>query len=589
MATRLKEVDAVMVGMGWTGSILARELTKAGLNVVGLERGPDRTPGANFTMPSIRDELRYARRGELIQDASLDTVTFRHFAGEEALPMRRWGAFSPGEGVGGAGLHWTGHHWRFLPSDFVLKSQTLARYGRAVIPDYMTIEDWGVTYDELEPHFDRFDKLCGVSGKAGNLRGQIMPGGNPFEGQRSNEYPNKPLKQSLAGEIFEQAAKKFGYHTFPLPASNASAPYINSEGLHIGACQYCGQCVFYGCEANAKASPNICVMPVLQADPKFELRTRAYASRLIYDRAGKKVTGVIYVDMRTGEEYEQPAGLVALCGYVFSNTQFMLLAGIGEPYDVTTGKGAIGRNYCYQTQAGTDAFFEDKFFNPFMQAGGSHTGIDDFNGDNFDHSGLGFLGGGYISCTTGGTQPIGARTMPRGSPSWGEGFKPSLTKWYGRSVRFATQGCGHASRANFLDLDPTYKDVLGRPLIRMTYNDTEDAQKMSTYLLARIKEIADAMRPTQVVQRPRPKLFHTVPGQSTHNTGGTIMGTDPKTTAVNRYLQAWDAHNLFVMGASVFPQNAGYNPTGTVGALAYWSANAITTQYLKSPGPLVQA
>jgi gluconate 2-dehydrogenase alpha chain len=56
---------------------------------------------------------------------------------------------------------------------------------------------------------------------------------------------------------------------------------------------------------------------------------------------------------------------------------------------------------------------------------------------------------------------------------------------------------------------------------------------------------------------------------------------------VNRYLQAWDAHNLFVMGASVFPQNAGYNPTGTVGALAYWSANAITSRYLKSPGPLV--
>jgi gluconate 2-dehydrogenase alpha chain len=94
------------------------------------------------------------------------------------------------------------------------------------------------------------------------------------------------------------------------------------------------------------------------------------------------------------------------------------------------------------------------------------------------------------------------------------------------------------------------------------------------------------MKPTHIQQRPRPKLFHVV-RQSTHNTGGTIMGTDPKATVVNRYLQAWDAHNLFVMGASVFPQNAGYNPTGTVGALAYWSANAITSRYLKSPGPLV--
>jgi gluconate 2-dehydrogenase alpha chain len=191
MATRLKDVDAVMVGMGWTGSILARELTKAGLTVVGLERGPDRVPGDDFVLPTIRDELRYGRRSEFIADNSIETVTFRHFPNENALPMRRWGAFSPGEGVGGAGMHWTGHHWRFLPSDFVLKSHTLARYGAGVIPDYMTIEDWGVTYDELEPFFDRFDKLCGTSGKAGNLRGTIVSGGNPFEGVRSSEYPNR--------------------------------------------------------------------------------------------------------------------------------------------------------------------------------------------------------------------------------------------------------------------------------------------------------------------------------------------------------------------------------------------------------------
>src|SRR5262249_12697811 len=115
MVTRLKEVDAVMVGMGWTGSILARELTKAGLRVVGLERGPDRVPGQDFVLPTIRDELRYARRSELVADNAIETVTFRHFPGERALPIRRWGALSPGEGVAGAGIHWTGHHWRFLP------------------------------------------------------------------------------------------------------------------------------------------------------------------------------------------------------------------------------------------------------------------------------------------------------------------------------------------------------------------------------------------------------------------------------------------------------------------------------------------
>src|SRR5258705_13433097 len=180
----------------------------------------------------------------------------------------------------------------------------------------MTIEDWGVTYDELEPHFDRFDKVCGVSGKAGNLRGAIVPGGNPFEGWRSNEYPNKPLKQSLAGQMFEKAANELGYHPFPLPASNASAPYVNSEGVHIGACEYCGFCTRYGCETNAKASANVCIMPVLRTEPKFELRTRAYVSGLIYDKVTRKVQGVTYTDMLSGQEFEQPAGLVVLCGYV---------------------------------------------------------------------------------------------------------------------------------------------------------------------------------------------------------------------------------------------------------------------------------
>jgi gluconate 2-dehydrogenase alpha chain len=101
--------------------------------------------------------------------------------------------------------------------------------------------------------------------------------------------------------------------------------------------------------------------------------------------------------------------------------------------------------------------------------------------------------------------------------------------------------------------------------------------------------VVKAMNPTSYSLRPRPKNFTVVPYQSTHNTGGTIMGTDPKTSVVNRYLQCWDADNLFIMGASTFPQQPAYNPTGPVGALAYWSAEAIITKYLKSPGPLVHA
>jgi gluconate 2-dehydrogenase alpha chain len=589
MATRLKEVDAVMVGMGWTGAIMARELTKAGLNVVGLERGEDRNPKEEFTLTALRDELKYVQRLELMQDNSIDTITFRNEPSETGLPIRRFGAFLPGEGVGGTGIHWGALHWRFLPQDFRIRSALTEKYGAKAIPDDMTVQDWPVSYDELEPFYDHFDKICGASGQAGNLKGKIVEGGNPFEGARSDHYPNKPIKTGLGPDMFGAAAKRLGYHPFPLPVATSSAPYVNPEGLTLGACEYCGHCNRTACEANAKASPNVNVLPALRADPKFELRTRSFVTRLVYDKAAKKVTGVVYTDMRTGEEFEQPAGIVVLSSYVFGNTQQLLLAGIGEPYDPTTGKGTVGKNYGYQFEAGGDAFFEDKWMNPFIGAPGMSVAIDDFNGENFDHGGLGFFGGGYIAASNGGAPPIGGRAVPHGTPRWGSEWKRATAKWYHHVTRFNTQGSVYANAKNFMDLDPTYKDALGRPMIRLTYNGTDNDHKMSRFLVAKLEGIIKEMNPTHYEVHGRPKNFTIVPYQSTHNTGGTMMGADPKSSAVNRYLQAWDAHNLFVLGASVFPQQHGYNPTGTVGALAYWSAKAVTTQYLKNPGPLVHA
>ena len=589
MVTILKEVDAVMVGMGLTGGILAKELTLAGLSVVGLERGPDRKPREEYVLPRIRDELKYQSRMELMADNSIDTITFRNNSDQMALPIRRWGAFLPGEGVGGTSNHWGGLHWRFLPTDFRIRSALSEKYGAKAIPADMTIQDWPVSYDELEPYFDRFDKLCGTSGKAGNLSGRKIDGGNIFEGPRSNEYPSKPLKSSPGGEMFAQAVKSTGYHPFPAPFAAPSAAYTNVYGVTLGACEYCGFCGRNSCEANAKASSTINIMPVLRNDPKFELRTRAFVSKLLYDKQAKRVTGVLYTDMKTGEEYEQPASLVVLSAFVLGNTHMMLYSGIGEPYDHGTGEGLVGRNYCYQFESGATAFFADRELNPYMGAPGDAVVFDDLNGENFDHSDLGFFGGGYIRGGSGGAPPISGRAVPEGTPKWGAEWKKQTVNWYYHVVDFNTQGSVYANRENYLDIDPTYKDSLGRPLLRMTYNGTDNDHKMSHYLLAKLETVIKAMNPTHYEIRQRPRNFTVVPYQSTHNTGGTIMGASPANSVVNRYLQAWDAHNLFIMGASVFPQQHGYNPTGTLGALAYWSADKIKKDYLKNPGPLVQA
>ncbi|MDU7522247.1 MAG: GMC family oxidoreductase, partial [Roseomonas mucosa] len=128
---RLPRKDAVIVGLGWTGAIMGYELCQAGLEVVALERGPWRDTSTDFNIGTAPDELRYAIRNELFSQPAQDTVTARNNPSQRALPIRNWGSFLPGNGVGGAGIHWNGHTWRFMPSDFRLRSHLTERYGAA--------------------------------------------------------------------------------------------------------------------------------------------------------------------------------------------------------------------------------------------------------------------------------------------------------------------------------------------------------------------------------------------------------------------------------------------------------------------------
>src|SRR5258705_11786 len=147
------------------------------MHVVALERGGMRSTNPDFAIPQIRDELKYAVRNALMQNPARDTLTFRHSQSEAALPMRQLGSFLPGEGLGGAGVHWNGVTWRWLPWDHEPRKRTVASYGAAAAPPEMQLQDLGLTYDELEPYYDKFEYTCGVSGKAGNIRGTNQEGG----------------------------------------------------------------------------------------------------------------------------------------------------------------------------------------------------------------------------------------------------------------------------------------------------------------------------------------------------------------------------------------------------------------------------
>jgi len=587
MATKLKPVDIAIVGLGWAGGIVAKELAATGLKIVAFERGGPRATNPDFMAPQVHDELRYWRRHELIQNLRKETLTFRNDPSQLALPMRQLGSFLPGEGVGGAGTHWSGLHWRWTEWEHKMYSGTVAKHGRGIIPAEMNLQDWPVDYHELEPYYDKFEKVCGTSGKAGNLQGRKIDGGNIFEAPRANEFPNPPLTQSHNMVLFEQAARNLGYHPFPVPASNASRPYVNPDGIAIGQCHYCGFCTAYGCEANAKASPHFTVIPLAYKNPNFEARTNSYVMKVNLDSRRKRAVSVTYLDAG-GREFEQPADLVILAAYVFGNVHLMLHSQIGKPYDFKRNTGVVGRNYAYQSMGGVAALFpKDTYFNPFMGSGALGTWIDDFNSDNPDFAKLGFIGGGGISSGSNSGAPISRHPTAPGSPRWGKGWKKAVVETYHRMTTVGNQGSVMSYRQNYLDLDPTYTDSFGRPMLRLTFDWQENEFRQMEFAADICANIAKEMGAEQVLSRRGRGRYSIVPYQTTHNTGGTVFGDDPRTSALNKYLQSWDVSNVFVVGSSAFPQNAGRNPTGPVGALAYRLADTLKDRYLKRPERLV--
>lgn len=583
------KADVVIVGMGWAGSVMAEELTRAGLNVVGIERGAWRDTSTDFPVAIDPDELRFHTRRKILQPMSVETTTFRNRSDQLAAPVRNWSAYQFGWNVGGAGTHWAGMSWRFTPWDFEVATQTRERYGAKRMAG-LQLQDWGVTYDEMEPFYDRFERIAGTSGYAGNLNGEKRAGGNVFEGARRRDYPTPPLKDTHWMSKYRKTTENMGYHPFTVPAGNLSQAYVNPLGVSMGPCTYCGFCDFHGCGNFSKSSPQACILPVLMRRPNFTLLTETEVLHAVKHEDGKTVKGVKFIT-QDGVEGFQPADIVCITAYQMDNVRLMLLSGVGEKYDPLTGRGTIGRNYSYQTCSSVTGFFDNEYMNPFIGGGALAVQIDDFNGDNFDHSDLDFIGGaGIMGFSTNGRPIQNMNSLRPGTKRWGSEWKAGYARDYQTAGTIFCQGTSMPMREAYLDLDPNYKDRHGQPLLRLTFDWNQNDKRMAKYVTDRainiMKEVGGQhlMVDNQSVESWNPYKQH-----SSHTIGGAVMGADPRTSALNPYLQSWDAHNLFVVGASAFPNNGGYNPTVTVGALAVRAAQAIHQKYINNPAPLVGA
>lgn len=567
MAKKLDKVDVVTVGVGWTGGIVAAELTKAGYKVVGLERGEEQNTKDFFQL----DELRYDFRQEMMQDLTESTVTYRNNLDQTANPVRDPGDYAAGIDVGGAGVHWGGQVHRYFPYDFEIRSKTIEKYGEDKIPKDMTLQDWGITYDEIEPYYDKMEKTIGASGEEA-----------PFAGERSDSYPTPPHKKTDAMKLFEKASKNLEYHPYVIPSANLSEGYENPDGEKINACQFCAFCSFYGCEHDAKSSPNLTVIPTAKKTGNYELRTGSNVKRIIYE--GNKAKGVIYEDTKTGEEFEQPADIVAMTAFTFNNVRLLLLSEIGTPYNPKTGEGIIGKNYCMHaiTPIESNGFFDEKF-NLYVASDTLGMTLDDFNADNFDHSDLDFIHGGHFEVRSFGNLPIAYNQVPSDTPSWGRDFKENSLYYHNRKINFFSQMFISPHKENYMDLDPTYTDSNGDPLLRITNDHYDNERKISEYLAEKAEKVLKEMG-AQKVDSKSGLGKHAAPQlEWEHDSGGAIMGDDPSNSAVNNYSQMWDMNNLFIFGATVFPQFGPTNPTLTLGALAYRATEGMI-EYLENGG-----
>jgi gluconate 2-dehydrogenase alpha chain len=560
MTQSLPKTDVLIVGLGVAGGIASHVLTKAGLNVVALEAGPWRTK-ADFL--KYYDELQGYPYHNPFADvkANKEIPTWRP---DEKTPVGPLpvGPIVMDNHVGGT-LHWTGQAWRYRVDDFKIRSTTIDKYGEDALPEGSNVADWPVTYEELEPYYEMTEQFVGISGDGGT---------NPFESPRKNDYPMPGLRRSGLGEFAADGLAKAGLHPFTCPAGITSVDYNGRP-----ACSYCGYCTGHGCWNDSKASTLVSAIPAAQETGKLEVRANSRVTKILTNDKGQ-TTGVTYID-ENGKEQEQQAGVVILSTYVYENVRMLLLStssffknGLGN------NSGNVGKWYMAHSYGGAYGLFPGQNFNILSGTASQSIAVDDFNGDNFDHTGLGFIRGAICNVSQGESTPIGRSGMlPPGQAGWGSSYKKFLKESANSIVSFSTQLEVLPYDANFLDLDPTAKDDLGMPIIRLTFNLYDNEKTANTYINGKLEDALKAMGASQTWSYPDPA---NIPVNS-HAYGGTRMGEDPAVSVTNKYGQVHESPNLVVLGGSNWCSTTGYNPTETIYTHSWFAADYLAKNFSK--------
>jgi len=539
----MKSVNAVVVGAGAAGGIVAKELSTAGLSVVLLERGKWYT--ANDCR---KDDLRNQRTTVLgnafgpEDEGNPRVVVDSTGAAQVVLPSE--GAYQNNAAcVGGGTLSYGAQAWRYMPQDFRMKSI----YGA---PTGSSLEDWPISYDDLEPFYDKAEYEIGVSGDYS---------GTPFHGPRRRDLPMPPLPQNREFEILEPAAKRLGLHPFHIPMARNSVPYNGR-----GPCMRCRWCVGFACEVDAKNGSQNTVIPTALATGNCELRTECMVKEILVDERGR-ARGVSYFDER-GHLQEQLSDVVVVSGCTVESARLLLNStsrlfpnGIGNRYD-QVGRHLQGHHY-----TGAVGFFD---YDTYDDVGpGASIAIADYN-----HGTPGLCGGGMRANEFIRLPIHMVDRLPQGTPRWGAGHKQAMREYHRRNIVIMGPTQQIPSPSARVTVDASVKDKWGLPVARIEGNVHPHTFDIGDVQASRAESwLKEAGATTTARMAGRPSSVSA--GQ--HQAGTCRMGNDPRGSVVSKDCQVHDIDNVFVIDASVHVTNGGFNPVLTIMAVAYMASDAL--------------
>jgi choline dehydrogenase-like flavoprotein len=539
----MKRVNAVVVGAGAAGGVVAKELSVAGLSVVLLERGKW------YTASDCRkDDLRNQRT----------TVLGNAFGPEDDGNPRVWvdakgvaHTVLPSEGgyqnnaacVGGGTLSYGAQAWRYMPQDFRMKST----YGA---PAGSSLEDWPISYDDLEPYYEKAEYEIGISGDYS---------GTPFHGPRRRPLPMPPVPPGREFGILEPAAKRLGLHPFHIPMARNSVPYNGR-----GPCMRCRWCCGFACEVDAKNGSQNTVIPVALNTGNCELRMECMVKEILTDDRGR-ARGVSYFDEH-GHLQEQLSDLVVVSGCATESARLLLNSksklfpeGLGNRYD------QVGRNLQGHHYTGAIGYFD---FETYDDIGpGASIAVTDYN-----HGTKGLCGGGMLANEFIRLPIHMVDRLPENTPRWGLGHKQAMREWHKRSIIVMGPTQQIPTADGRVTLDPAVKDKWGLPVVRFSGNvhphTFEIGEVQAKRAEAWLKE-AGAIHTSLMAWKPE------MVSAGQHQAGTCRMGDDPRSSVVNRHCQIHDVDNIFVIDSSVHVTNGGFNPVLTIMAIAYLASDAL--------------